>query len=138
MRPIAVQINFPPPRPKTNEASIGRKLPGEGGAEVYTHVGRRCGRCQVERSLSAYTGRCVSGPGLEAAGLLHCSRWRTIFFFSPFIRRTLHVGSKEEVLSSSPHFSCSGSHQLCVGTRCREGGVQFNIFLWVILSKCII
>lgn len=44
------------------------------------------------------TRRCVSGPGLEAAGLLYCSRWCTISIY----KKTLSVGSKEEVLSSIP------------------------------------
>lgn len=99
-KPKATVINSPLCQ-TTNETCKGRKLPGEGGSEVLTHVGRLSVGCQVERSLSAYTQRtrrCVFGPGLEAAGLLCCSRWCTFLFYT----KTLRVGSKEEALSSIP------------------------------------
>lgn len=40
----------------------------------------------------------MSGPGFKAAGLLYCSRWCTFSIY----KKTLSVGSKEEVLSSIP------------------------------------
>lgn len=48
------------------ETYIARKLPGEAGTEVHTHVGRHSGCYQVERSLSAYTLR---RPGDVCLGL---------------------------------------------------------------------
>lgn len=96
-----VMLIYSPLYQKMIETYIGRKLPEEGGTEVHTHVGRHSGCYQVERSLSAYTQktrRCVSGPGLEAAGLLYCSRWCTFSIY----KKTLCVGSEEEVLSSIP------------------------------------
>lgn len=38
----------------------------------------------------------MSGPGLDAAGLLYCSRWCTFSIYE----KTISVGSTEEVLSS--------------------------------------
>lgn len=91
-----------PSQSTMTETYIWTRLPGE-EALKFTHVGRHSGCYQVERSVSAYTLRrpgdvCVSGPGFEAAGLLYCSRWCTFSIY----KKTLSVGSKEEVLSSIP------------------------------------
>lgn len=53
---------------------------------------------------------CVSGPGFEAAGLLYCSRWCTFSIY----KKTLSVGSKEEVLSSIP--ASTTAEPLCGST----------------------
>lgn len=83
------------------ETYIGGKLPKEGATEVHTRrekfrllpSGKEFVRLHAEK-----TRRCVSGPGVDAVGLLYCSRWCTFSIY----KKTLCVGSKEEVLSSIP------------------------------------
>lgn len=75
----------------------------------FTHTCREIFRLlpsgkEFVRLHTQKTRRCVSGPGLEAAGLLYCSRWCTFFICT----KTVRVGSKEEVLSSIPASNIAG------------------------------
>lgn len=72
------------------------------------------------------TRRCVSGPGLEAAGLLYCSRWCAFSIY----KKTLHVGSKEEVLSSIP---ASNTVDLLCGSM--DGHVVWMQFILALLDS---
>lgn len=80
---------------------IDKRLCAEGSTEIHTRRGTflqlPSGK-EFVRLHTEKTRRCVFGPGLEAAGLLYCSRWWRFFIY----KKTLSVGSKEEVLSSMP------------------------------------
>lgn len=77
------------------------RLPKEGATEVHTHVGEKDSDCyQVERSLSAYTRRRPGDVCLcLARRLLALSTVAGGAHFSIY-KKTLCVGSREEVLSS--------------------------------------
>lgn len=78
----------------------------------HTHTCTHIYWVEFVRLHTPKTRRCVSGPGLQAAGLPDCSRWCT---FSVY-KKTVSVGSKEEVLTSiSAWNTADQNHSVAAG-----------------------